>query len=178
MTTLFFLALATFLSFIFYVLTKVGIKKLPSLSDSYYQLKNKGYLFQIALSLTAILLIPIMIELTPKNFQVIGFFVPSALVFTAFAPKFGKIWNYQQKKMIPENELERKVHQKSATYSAITSLIWVIIVSVNYNLLLLLTIPICSLFAFTLYIFFNQKIFFSEMACFGWTLATVFILIL
>lgn len=169
-------ALLIFTTYLVYILCKVGIIRLPSLSDSFYQLKKQGWLFQLSLGVTAMLLVPVMIEVTPEPFKVIGFFVPSALIFTAFAPKFGKIWNEQQKKMIPENELERKVHQTSATYSAIASFIWVIIMAIATNWLLLLTIPICSIIAFAMYLKWKQKIFFAEMACFGWVFLTLYLI--
>lgn len=174
---LFAIAVLVLLTFITYILLKIGIRNLPSLSDSFYKLKRKGWLFQLSLSLTALLLIPVMLELTPEPFKFIGFFVPASLVFTAFAPRFGKVWNNQKKIMLPENELERKVHQKSATFSAITSFVLVFLLSWYYNWLLLLTIPVSGILAYLCFRKWGQKIFFAEMACFGWQLSTIAILL-
>ena len=149
LTIISFLILSCYLV---YILKTIGIRRLPSLSDSYYKLGKKGYIFQIVLFLTAALLVPVLLEKTPEPFKFLAFFTTAPILFVAMAPKFKDI------------VLEGKVHVWAAKISAVFSIIWCII------MLKWLAIPVILGPGLLFYIMnrkHKQPTFFAEMVCFA-----------
>ena len=81
MTTLFYIGVAVFISYLIFILRKIGIKRLPSLSHSYYELGKQGWIFQLTLVSMVFLLMPQLLELTPKSFQFVAFLTAAPLMF-------------------------------------------------------------------------------------------------
>lgn len=161
---LFLLAMLILIGFIAFILVFIGIGRLESLSDSYYELMEKKdwykYLFQITLLSVSFLLVPVMLQFTPEHFQFLAFFTAAPIAFVA----------------IPDLALERKVHKIAAIVSGVSSALWVLAIAYTYGWDIALTIPIASFLAYAFYKVFGQKLFFAEMACFAWTPATIIIL--
>ena len=138
------------ISYIIYILIKVKIKYIPSLSDTFYTTR-KGYLFQLTLAITAGLLIPVLLELTPDPFKILAFATTAPILFVAVAPRFKDL------------ELEQRVHSGAALISAIFSILWS---AIMLQWLFLIVFPITVLLFYILYKKYGQLVFFGEMACF------------
>lgn len=82
-----------------FVVVKFGIPQ--SISDTFYLLGKKGWMFQVALAATAFCVIPSLIDASTENTQFLAFLGCGGLAFVAFAPLF-------------KMELEGKVHFVSA----------------------------------------------------------------
>ena len=152
MTTLTIISFLILSCYLVYILKTIGIRRLPSLSDSYYKLEKRGYIFQLALFLTAALLIPVLLEKTPEPFTFLAFFTTAPILFVAITPKFKDI------------VLEGKVHTWAAKISAVFSIIWCII------MLKWIAIPVILGPGIIFYILnrkYKQPTFFAEMVCFA-----------
>lgn len=92
-----------------------------SLSNTYYLYKekyNKGWLFCLMMYAVVALMMPAWISLSEgSNFQFLSFLAPAAIMFVGTAPRF------------KDFKLENKVHSYSAIIAAICSILWVIIVT-------------------------------------------------
>ena len=87
-------------------------KRLPqSISETYYILGNKGWIFQVITSLLGICLFPIMINI--GNYEHFIFLACGSFLFIAAAPQL-KI------------KLEGKVHYISALICCISVLLWLL----------------------------------------------------
>lgn len=171
---LFIVAMLILIGFIAFILVFIGIGRLESLSDSYYELMEKKnwykYLFQITLLSVSFLLVPVMLQFTPEQFQFLAFFTAAPIAFVACAPRF------RISSTVAYLALERKVHKIAAIVSGVSSALLVLAIAYTYGWDIALTIPIASFLAYAFYKVFGQKLFFAEMACFAWTLATIIIL--
>lgn len=101
-----------------------------SLSNSYYLFKSKKswlrWLFPIMMVSMAFLLMPAWIEISEgSNFQFLAFLAPAGIIFTGAAPAF------------KNSELEGTVHETSAIVAAICSILWVILVSGSWYLIIM-----------------------------------------
>lgn len=105
---------ATFIMSLYlaYVVKYFGIPR--SLSDTYYLLENKGWIFQVVLGLFSVLLMPIWIELSSENTQFLAFLACGGLMFVAAAPCF-------------KVKIEGKIHYSSAVICCLSAFIWQII---------------------------------------------------
>ena len=98
------------------VLIYILFKWLPSVSQSYYEFKEKygekyTWVFTIVLILFAIPLMVAGLDKTAENpFQFLMFIAPAGIVFTAVAPKF-------------KEDLEGKVHYRGALVGIIGSIL-------------------------------------------------------
>lgn len=95
-----------------YVVGCFGIPR--SLSDTYYLLGKRGWIFQAVLGLFGSLLMPTWIDLSSDGTQFLAFFACAGLLFVAAAPCF-KI------------DIEGKVHYTSAVVCCIAAFIWQIV---------------------------------------------------
>lgn len=171
---LFIIAILILAGFIAFILKKVGLKNLPSLSDSYYQLKELKdwykYLFQFTLLSVSFLLVPVMLEFTPEEFQFLAFFTAAPIAFVAVAPRFRAVDNKYSNQ-------EKKVHSIAAIISGASSALWVVAIAATSGWDILLTIPVAAFLAYAGYAVSGQKVWWAEMACFAWTLATAALII-
>ena len=92
-----------------YVVGCFGIPR--SLSDTFYLLGDRGWLFQVVLGLFGVLLMPIWIDLSSANTEFLAFLACAGLLFVAAAPCF-KI------------DIEGKVHYTSAVICCIAAFAW------------------------------------------------------
>jgi hypothetical protein len=69
-----------------FVVVKFGIP--PSISESYYLLGKKGWLFQIALMVTAFCVVPSLVDASSENTRFLAFLACAGLLFVAGAPLF------------------------------------------------------------------------------------------
>ena len=158
MTTLFYIGLSVLIAYLIFILKKIGIKKLPSLSHSYYELeklkKGLGILFQLTLVAMVFLIMPLILELTPKSFQFIAFLTAAPLIFVGVAANF------------MDGGVAKKVHYGSAYLSAGLSLLLVVLLAIFVNLVVILTVPVAAVVFYLFFKRYGQKTFFMEMAAF------------
>lgn len=101
-------------AYIIYVVRIIGVP--TSLSDTYYQLKNihkPAWLFQAAMIVPAVLLMPVWIEISDDNIQFLAFLTCGSLMFVGASPLF-------------KSEFEGTIHYVATTISLISSLSWLI----------------------------------------------------
>lgn len=87
MTYLYLLSLLTLVAYIGYALKVCGLP--ASLSDTYYILKEKhrpSWLFQLAMVLCPMLLVPVWLELSSDSVQFLSFLACGGLMFVGTAP--------------------------------------------------------------------------------------------
>lgn len=96
-------------SYLIFVVAKFGIPK--SISDTYYLLGRCGWLFQLALGLTAFTAVPVIIDASSDSTQFLAFLGCAGLAFVAAAPLF-------------KMELEGKVHYVSAAICCVGLVLW------------------------------------------------------
>lgn len=121
-------------------------KSIPeSLSDTYYILKDKGYLFQLAVSIVAITLLPIWLSLAKEHYQFLPFIGCSSLLFVASAPSF-------------KLKLDGIVHYTSASLCCTASIIWQLVEGL-YDVTLFFL-----LLGFILYLRYNKWCFWLELS--------------
>ena len=100
-----------------------------SLSNTYYLYKekyNKGWLFCLMMYLVVALMMPAWITLSEgSNFQFLAFLAPAAIMFVGTAPRF------------KDFKLENKVHTYSAIIAAVCSLLWVMLVTPYWYVILI-----------------------------------------
>lgn len=167
MGTLFLIGVATLLLFTLHVINKVGV--IPSFSDSYYELKKQGWMFQLNMVILTFSLTPVMLEVSVGQWwQFLAFFAIAPIAFVGLAPKFK-----------PKKSLERDVHMTAAKLSAVFSFLWVVMAGFDINKLVWLTIPFSIFFMFVEYLINGKKnkIWWAEFACFAWTLLSIGILL-
>ena len=100
-----------------YIIYAVYLTGIPtSVSDTYYQLKKANkprWLFQIAMIVPAMLLLPAWLEVSQESLQFAAFLTCGALMFVGAAPSF-------------KLELEGRVHYISSLIAAGSSLVWLV----------------------------------------------------
>lgn len=96
-------------SYLVLVIAKFGIPK--SISDTYYLLGGKGWMFQVALALTAFTAVPVLIEMSCGNTEFLAFLSCGGLLFVSAAPMF-------------KLELEGMVHYVSAAVCCVGLVLW------------------------------------------------------
>lgn len=92
------------------------IRGIPSsVSDTYYQLEKRGKrkeLFQLAMIIPAMLLLPAWLECSGENIQCLAFLSCGGLMFVGTAPLF-------------KLELEGRVHYSAASVCGVSAILWV-----------------------------------------------------
>ena len=91
------------------------IKSVPwSISDTYYQLEKRGkkkWLFQLAMLVPAMLLLPAWLECSDENIQFLAFLACGGLMFVGAAPCF-------------KLELDGKVHYAATAICGTSAVLW------------------------------------------------------
>lgn len=82
-----------------------------SLSATYYLLGNKGWLFQLVMGMTGLLLLPVWVSVSEVGLQHLAFFACGGLLFTAVAPAF-------------KLKLEGAVHYSAAVVCCVCAVLW------------------------------------------------------
>jgi hypothetical protein len=164
-TAAFYIGVSIFLAYLIFILKKIGIKKLPSLSHSYYELGKQGWIFQLTLFSMVFLLMPQLLELTPESFQFVAFLTAAPLMFVGVAANF------------MDGGMAKKVHYTAAYTSAGLSLLLVILLAIFVNWAVILTVPISAAIFYLLFSKYVQITFFMEMAAFSWLIGSATILI-
>lgn len=119
------------LLFVIYNIVALMLFGVPkSLSMTYYLFKNQKEclkaLFPVTISLICMLLMPCWLEISSGSpWQFTAFLSAGALLFVAFAPAFKK------------NYLEKRVHETSAYAAALFSLLWIIMVTPFWYVILI-----------------------------------------
>ena len=146
----FFIGLALFVAYLWYVLKKYGVPK--SLSQTYYLLKpdKKSWMFQITLVVLAFLLISPWMELSPDWCRFMGAISCGAIMFVGAAAKYLRME-------------EKHIHTIAAGLAALASVCWSIF---SYKWLWLSPV-ICGAAGLVVSIFdWKSKTFWFEMAAF------------
>lgn len=98
-----------------YIVYAVCVCEVPwSLSDTYYQLKKRGrpaWLFQVAMIVPAMLLVPVWIECSSENLQFLAFLSCGGLMFVGTAPLF-------------KEEFQGRVHYTGTAISGLAAILW------------------------------------------------------
>lgn len=117
MTALVIASIVIFLTYTTYAIKKFGVP--DSLSETFYLLENRGWIFQAVLfSCAALLLVPLM-EATNNDFKLLEFLTVGGVFFVSVAPFF-------------KLELEGRVHGVSAIVSGISGITWSILQGFGY----------------------------------------------
>lgn len=100
-----------------YIAYAVGVVRgIPSsVSDTYYRLEKRGKrkgLFQLAMIVPAMLLLPAWLECSGENIRFLAFLSCGGLIFVGAAPLF-------------KLELEGRVHYSAAAVCGISAILWV-----------------------------------------------------
>ena len=142
-----------------YIVYAVYLTGIPtSVSDTYYQLKKANkpqWLFQIAMIIPAMLLLPAWLEVSRESLQFAAFLTCGALMFVGAAPSF-------------KLGLEGRVHYISSLIAAGSSLVWLILSGVwlPFVIISVLSAVFCKKY--------GQPLFWAEIAAFAGTYAGVF----
>lgn len=115
-----------------------------SISEIYYKLGNKGWMFQVVLFLIAAILLPIWLNKTDDCFQFLPFLACFNLMLVAAAPQF-KI------------SLDGPIHYISAIISGTCAVIWLILYGYTYTFITCLAFAIVlSCLDYTKYMFWLE----------------------
>ena len=99
-----------------YIMYAVSVCGVPwSLSDTYYQLKKRGrpaWMFQAAMIVPAMLLMPVWIDRSTENLQFLAFLSCGGLMFVGSAPLF-------------KEEFQSKVHYTGTAIAGLATILWV-----------------------------------------------------
>lgn len=111
MSTLLVASILVLMIYLSYVVERFGIPN--SISDTYYLLggKVKGLVFQGVLTLTAFLMIPVLLSRSSESTEFLAFFACAGLLFVAAAPCF-------------KDSSERIIHFVSAFVCCGSLLLW------------------------------------------------------
>lgn len=145
------------------VLLLFGVPK--SLSMTYYLFKDREnvlkYLFPSMMTLLGIFLMPCWIQMSEGSpFQFTAFLSAASLIFVAFAPAF------------KESDLENTVHQVSAYCCAAFAMLWIILVT-PYWYVILIVLGIVAAIAIVTKTVKSSYIYWLEMVAFISTFITI-----
>lgn len=145
------------------ILLLFGVPK--SLSMTYYLFKERNnvlkVLFPGMMTFLGIFLMPCWVEMSEgSNFQFLAFLSAAALIFVAFAPAF------------KESDLENMVHQISAYCCAAFAMLWIILVT-PYWYVILIVLGIVLAVAFITKTIKSSHIYWLEMVAFVSTFISI-----
>lgn len=107
---MFYISLIVISFYIAFVIYK--FKVVPeSISETYYMLGSKGWLFQLAMFITGMCLLPSWLNVSEEAYRFLCFLCCASICFIACAPAFYK-------------DLERTVHYSSAVICGVSAFIW------------------------------------------------------
>ena len=112
MIYLYLLSLILLTIYIMYAVSACGVPW--SLSDTYYQLKKRNrpaWLFQVAMIIPAMLLMPVWIDRSTDDLQFLAFLSCGGLMFVGSAPLF-------------KEEFQGRVHYTGTAISGLAAILW------------------------------------------------------
>lgn len=144
--------------YLLYNAVAIGIFGIPpSLSETYYLYKDKwniGFVFPIMMYLVVGFMMPAWLTLSEGSpFQFLSFLAPASIAFVGTAPAF------------KSSSLEKSVHSVAAIVAAICSLLWVILVT-PYWWIIILALLTFTLEALITQTFLTAKIYWLETVAF------------
>ena len=145
------------ITYIIYYTKKCGL--LGSHSESYYALKNQGWLFPLSLALTAFTLLIAVLEVTPEPLKFTAFLTCAPVMLTAFAYKYRS------------GGLEGKVHFRSAKFGGVLSFIWAVWMAYSFTWWLLAVVGVLGLLFYLLNKKFDRPVLFLEYWVFSYPYA-------
>lgn len=158
MIYLYILSMVILTMYIAYAVRVCGVPW--SLSDTYYQLKKRNcpaWLFQLAMIVPAVLLMPVWIECSSENTQFLAFFACGGLMFVGTAPLF-------------KEEFQSKVHYAGTVVAGLSTILWVCFSGMWY--LPAIIFPIAGIIMLRYW----EWLFWAEMAAFVCAYAGVLII--
>lgn len=134
-----------------YIVYSVIVCEVPcSLSDTYYQLKKQNrlaWLFQVAMIVPAMLLMPVWLECSTDNIQFLAFLACGGLMFVGTSPLF-------------KEEFQAKVHNAGTVVAGLATVLWVCLSEMWY-------LPTATLLiAGVIILRYRNWLFWAEMAAF------------
>lgn len=94
----------------------IKCKGIPySISETYYKIEHKMW-FGVTMVLTACLLMPAILQVTPDSYQFTAFLACSGMIATGVAPNFREV-------------IDRKIHTIGAVLCLVFSQVWVSLTS-------------------------------------------------
>lgn len=156
MVTLLVISIVLFVSYIGYTVGMYGIP--ASISDTYYRLGKKGWLFTLFCLAESSLLVASFIEASKEEYQFLAFIASASLAFVGSAPLF--------------KEQNRNIHYVSAGICALASLVWQVLMSFWY-------IPLITFLGGVIVLAclkFRKPMFWMEMCAFISTYITLLLL--
>lgn len=143
-----------------YIVYAVSVCGVPwSLSDTYYQLKKRNrpaWLFQMAMIVPAMFLMPVWIECSTENIQFLAFLACGGLIFVGTAPLF-------------REEFQSKVHYTGTVIAGLATILWICFSGMWY--LPVVTFPIAGIIMLR----YRKWLFWAELAAFVCAYAGVLI---
>ena len=158
MIYLYILSMVILTMYIAYAVRVCGVPW--SLSDTYYQLKKRNcpaWLFQLAMIVPAMLLMPVWIGCSNGNFQFLAFLACGGLMFVGTAPLF-------------KEEFQGKVHYTGTAVAGLATVLWTCLSGMWY--LPAIAFPVAGLVMLR----HRKWLFWTEMAAFVCAYAGVLII--
>lgn len=155
-----YLYLVSLIFLIAYIVYAVSVCGVPwSLSDTYYQLKKRNrlaWLFQMAMIIPAMLLMPVWLECSTDNTQFLAFLACGGLIFVGTAPLF-------------REEFQAKVHYTGTVIAGLATILWLCLSGMWY--LPVVAFPVAGIVMLR----YREWLFWAEMAAFVCAYAGVLI---
>lgn len=148
MISLYLMSLLLLIVYITYAVRVCGVPW--SLSDTYYQLKKRNrpaWLFQLAMIVPAVLLMPVWIECSSENTQFLAFLACGGLMFVGTAPLF-------------KEEFQSRVHYAGTIIAGLATILWICLSGMWYLPAVTFTI------AGIIMLRYQKWLFWAEMAAF------------
>lgn len=160
MIYLYIISLIVLTTYIVYAVRMCGVPW--SLSDTYYQLNKRGrpaWLFQVAMIIPAMLLMPVWLECSAGNLQFLAFLSCGGLMFVGSAPLF-------------KEEFQGRVHYTGTVIAGLATILWVCLSRMWY--LLAITFAVAGIIMLK----YRKWLFWAEMAAFVCAYAGVLIVLI
>ena len=160
MIYLYLLSLIILTTYIVYAVSVCGVPW--SLSDTYYQLKKRNrpaWLFQMAMIIPAMLLMPVWIDRSTDDLQFLAFLSCGGLMFVGSAPLF-------------KEEFQGRVHYTGTVIAGLATILWVCLSGMWY--LPAVAFPVAGIIMLK----YRKWLFWAEMAAFICAYAGVLIVLI
>lgn len=149
MIYLYIISLSILAAYITYAVGVCGVSW--SLSDTYYQLQKRNrpaWLFQLAMIIPAMLLMPAWLECSRESIRCLTFLACGGLMFVGTAPLF-------------KEEFQSRIHYTGTAVSGLASILWLCLSGLW--LLPAIAFPVAGLIMFK----YRKWMFWLEMAAFA-----------
>lgn len=157
MIYLYIISLIVLTIYIMYAVRMCGVPW--SLSDTYYQLNKRGrpaWLFQMAMIIPAMLLMPVWIDRSTDDLQFLAFLSCGGLMFVGSAPLF-------------KEEFQGRVHYTGTVIAGLATILWVCLSGMWY--LPAVAFPVAGIIMLR----YRKWLFLAEMAAFVYAYAGILI---